>query len=325
MIRNNLRYLLIDMTWWTSTSKDRGIGIYLSALLTKFFRWDKHVPIWFLPGKISEFKKANFYSTYRYGEIASEISKSSDSITCSSGNKIQYTKIDYAFCGSPFERPWSLLTEVDFLSQLQIPLKIVIHDLLPIQFKKQILRKWTEKDQNTYLNQLDKLHKVEHIFTTGSKAKQDVVQYFPLLHQRVSIIPFAEKTRWFDIPNDVKDLPKPVVGPYVVTISGGEWRKNLAGTLLYFSIRFPKNYKLVVICKLGKIESIKFRLKAAELGIFRRVVWTGEISESLKWKYIMDASALISLSFGEGLNLPVLEAKYAGVPSIVLSDLQKKY
>ncbi|MBP7875779.1 glycosyltransferase, partial [Candidatus Woesebacteria bacterium] len=124
--------------------------------------------------------------------------------------------------------------------------------------------------------------------------------------------------------DDADTLP-PLSGPYVVTIAGGEWRKNLRGTLQFFALKFPKNWRLVVICKLGRREKVAFQLLAISYGLWGHIVWAGEVSDSTKWQYLKSARVLLSLSYGEGLNLPLLEAKAVGVPSMTLDTVRAVY
>ena len=107
---------------------------------------------------------------------------------------------------------------------------------------------------------------------------------------------------------------------YVVTISGGEWRKNLAGTLRYFAKRYKgKNLTLAVICRLCRMEQGKLQFLAWRLGIKNQVRWLGYVDERIKWRFLAQARVFLFLSRGEGLGIPLLEAKRAGVPEIVIS------
>lgn len=324
MKKNTQKYILVDMSWWLSSSRKRGIGVYLIALFTYFFEWQGNIPIWFFP-KLSKLVETDFRNTMRFGEIACKNEKKYDTFSTLSGLLIQSCQISYAISGSPFERPWSLLTDVDELALQNIPLKIVVHDLLPLKFASKIIHTWSKNDQLHYAFQVSLLNRVETILVTGIEARSHVLQFFPRFEKKISIIEFGEKINWFKIPANVRTMPTLVSKPYALSISGGEWRKNLKGTLQLFSLKFPNNWMLVVVCKLGKIEKLKYQALAISYGLLNRVVWAGEVSESTKWRYISKARVLLSITYGEGLNLPVLEAKSVGVPSIIISDMKEIY
>lgn len=321
----NHKYTLVDMTWWKTTSRRRGIGIYLQALFKAYYDWQNTTPIWLITDKVSANEIGELKTTFRFGEISNEKFFGSNFIRTTDGQDIATRKVVKAISGSPFERPWSLLNEVKYLNKIGVGLTVIVHDLIPLKFKKEILNKWSIDDQINYINQIENLKYVSHIFVTGRSACAQVLAEFPDFVGKTSVIPFGEHEDWLKPPLASTRISPIIRGPYVITISGGEWRKNLKGTLQLFSIKFPKPWKLVVVCKLGRREKIKFQLLALEYGLVNRVIWAGEVSEEVKWSYLIHAKALLSLSFAEGLNLPVIEAKSVGIPTILLSDLKNMY
>lgn len=328
MIHNSHKtssFTLVDMSWWKSSSRRRGIGVYLNALFTRFFDWRNTIPLWLIPGDLSPDELAEFSRTYELGVITNNTKFNTDTISTTDGVNVPTTQIYQAISGSPFERPWSLLLEVSNLKKHKIELSAVVHDLLPLEFQTKILLNWSESEQNIYREQLAQLANVAKIFATGKNAFDQILSHYPQYANKVSIIPFGENTSWLSPPRNIDDYPALIHDNYLVTISGGEWRKNLVGTLQFFSLKFPHTWKLVVICQLGKREKLLFQFKAISLGLAHRVLWAGEVSEVTKWRFLCHSKGLINLSFGEGLNLPVIEARSVKIPVIQLVDLQKIY
>ena len=313
------------MNWWVSSSRDRGIGIYLIGFFNNYFSWDNYIPLWLIPNTINKNSLMELKATFKYGEYCSSHSQNYSYFICDSGKLIEAKNIFYALSGSPFERTSSLLNDVDALIDVNIPLHVIIHDLLPLVFKKKILECWQPKDQELYLQQVNKLNHVAQLLVTGTSSCAHIAYTLPSLLSLVSIIPFEETSKWIQIPQKINNLAPLMTSKYAVTISGGEWRKNLRGTLLFFAVFFPKTWRLVVICKLGRVEKIKYMYLAYKLGILNRVIFTGKISDQIKWNYLVGMKVLLSLSFGEGLNLPIREARRIGKPIINLEDARAFY
>lgn len=319
------QYVLIDMNWWASSTRRRGIGIYLLAFFNGYFNWKDHTPLWCIPSDIDRSDLMELKKTFTGGEFTSNHSQDYSHFYCETGKIIKANQICYALSGSPFERKSSLLNDVVPLLNVGIPLHVVIHDLLPLVFRKKILDSWRSEDQILYLHQIKNLEHVSKLLATGSAAYGQIAQSLPTLINSVSVIPFGETSSWIKIPKEIDSHHSLITSKYAVTISGGEWRKNLHGTLLFFSLFFPKPWKIVIICELGKVERIKFMYLAYKLGIMKRVIFTGRVSEQIKWNYLAAMDVLISLSFGEGLNLPVREAQRIGKPVIQLEDARAYY
>ena len=322
---NNNKYILVDASWWQSANRHRGIGVYLKAFFNDFYDWRGLSPIWIFPNEMSEMEIRDFKKIFPNGEIVYKSTFQSNSFLTVSGRTVTYNSISSALAPSPFERPWSLLLEVIQLKKKCIPLTAILHDLLPLEFKMKILSAWSLEDQEIYLKQVKLLKYCDYILAGCLRTQYVIENIFPEFSKKSELILFGENEEWLEIPSEARVLPPPLSNPYVVTISGGEWRKNLIGTLQFFSIKFPIDWRLVIICKLGRKELVKFKILAATYGLHGRVIWTGEIPELEKWTFIINSKAPLSLSYGEGLNLPLHEARSVGLPAIVLSDLDSIY
>lgn len=304
--------IAIDGLWWSGGNRFRGVGRYLDAW---FRTWWKVAPdnrLWLVMDQSAgEELTAVYGGQWELFPFAAE-----ESAQVLAWKKIlERQAISQVFLPSPFERPWSLLDLGQSL--FTIPVEAIVFDLLPWQHPVEILQTWSEADQSLYLRRLDQLHHAQKLWVISPAVAQAVQDRFGEKAPATTVITAGLSPDWVGFPVALPrwtTAPRPVA----VTIAGGEWRKNLTGTLQWFSKALP-SYDLVVIGKLGRRERYLWRWRALRLGIAGRVHWVGQISDQAKWQYLCQAEALIFLSKAEGLGIPLLEAKAAGVPRVVVS------
>jgi glycosyltransferase involved in cell wall biosynthesis len=108
--------------------------------------------------------------------------------------------------------------------------------------------------------------------------------------------------------------------PYLLYIGGPDFRKNLYGMLEAFSLAtrdFTTPYQLVIVYDGQGEELRKLHERASELGIARRVVTTGYVSDEELVQLYNACTLLVFPSLYEGLGLPIIEAMRCGAPAIV--------
>lgn len=313
--------IILDGSWWCGGNKQRGIGRYLDA----FFRFEfnsekKEDLIWVLPDWSSQEDRQSFIRNYA-GQIVLAPTQAD------SGHQHQWwlqlvdeKKPKKIWLTSAFERPWSLLSLGKSLFEPDIPVSAVVFDLLPLEYSRTILETWSSVDQQDYQERVELLQQVDHFVAISPYVKRQLVGLLYVESKKIHVPEFGLECSWIEAPNK-KVQPHAVTGthPLVVTLSGGEWRKNLPGTLRYFARGFSHNYRLVIVCRLGWKEHLRLRWLAFQLGILHRVTFTNFISEEEKWEYLYRAEVGLFLSRAEGLGIPLLEYTRASIPRIVVS------
>lgn len=110
-----------------------------------------------------------------------------------------------------------------------------------------------------------------------------------------------------------------IAGPYVVTVTGYNPRKNIGGTLAAFAGLPPAvraSLRLVMVCSLQDSERREIAGLARGLGVEDRVVLTGHVTDSELDALVAGADAALFLSRYEGFGIPAAEALAAGVPLV---------
>lgn len=315
--------ILIDGLWFFGGNQERGIGRYLDA----FFRHECDIPVeqrlWLVPKSAPDRLVNALLAQYGGRSLVFDFTNARPRQQEILRRALVEKDVTGVWLSSPFERPWSLLDFQPLFTELDIPMTAIVFDLLPQQFPEKILNTWPEEDQRHYARRLQKLRQVETLLAISPATKRQLMEQLSVPEKQITVLTFGLSDAWIKVPPEVdlkwwRDVSP---GNYVVTISGGEWRKNLAGTLRYFARRYKgKRFNLVVICRLSRQESITYQLLAWRLGIRRQVRWLGFVDERVKWRFLAQAKVFLFLSHGEGLGIPLLEAKKAQVPEMVISQ-----
>lgn len=313
--------IILDGSWWCGESRQRGIGRYLDA----FFRFEfntqrKEDQVWILPDWSSKEDRQSLVRNHG-GQIVIVPTQAD------SGYQHQWwlqlvseKKPKMIWLTSPFERPWSLLSLGKSIFEPDISVSAIVFDILPLEHPRTILQTWPLKDQKTYQDRIDLLQQVDRFVAISPYVQRQLIGLLHVESKKIHVPEFGLGCSWIEAPNKKIQIHAGVSrNPLVVTLSGGEWRKNLPGTLHYFARSFSSQYRLVVICRLGWKEHLRLRWLALQLGIFHRVQFTNFISEEEKWKYLYQAEVGLFLSRAEGLGIPLLEYTRASIPRIVVS------
>lgn len=304
------RPVLIDASFWFGGNRKRGIGAYLDAYFQFHCPIARSLRVWLCPSGTSERETNEIVS--RYGGKCWVIQDVQTELL----SGIQSRHIAQVLLPSPFERPFSLL---DFLSVFQaamLRVEAIVFDLLPLQYPRKILSTWPEKDQKEYRARASLLRAVDFYWVISPATALVLQAELAIPPQKIKVLRFGLQPDWLQVPQMEKIQRDPHLW---LTISGGEWRKNLEGTLQFFAKQRKSGDKLVVICRLGWRRRFQLHLLAIQLGIGLSTHFIGEVSESEKWQYLWRASAFLFLSRAEGLGIPLLEAERANVPRIIVS------
>lgn len=313
---------LIDGLWFFGGNRDRGIGMYLDYFFQEVFDVPVEDRYWLIPQNAPDWQVNKLLS--RYGGQSMELD------TEMSGQRqrelldrwLDDKEILAAFIASPFERPRSLLDFMALFEEKGIGVQAVVFDLLPLQFRDKILNTWPEEDQEQYERRLRRLRRVHYLYAISPQTRNALTTLLDYPEDQVEVLKFGLGTKWITLPESLRSLKRSEnkERTRVLTISGGEWRKNLEGTLVYFADNWKgKKATLFVICELGVRQMIQLVLLCIRLGILHKVRFLGKVDESTKWRHLLQADVFLFLSRAEGLGIPLLEAKKAKVSKIVLS------
>lgn len=315
--------VLLDGLWFFGGNRERGIGRYLTYYLEHVLAVPEEERVWLVPQSAPDTLRNALITQFGGHSLVFDFSETIPRQQELLRRYLDEKEVVAAYLLSPFERPWSLLDFVEILADLHITTTALVFDLLPLQFRQEILSTWSVDDQKIYERRIAKLSLVDSLLAISPFVTQQLGQYLSIPATQIEIIPFGLNEKWITPPKevDLKWWREMSCGKYVVTISGGEWRKNLEGTIRYFAKHYAKKkYTLLVICQLGHKQKWRYQFLAWRLGVSNRVQFMGQLDERIKWRFLAQAKVFLFLSRGEGLGIPVFEAKRAGIPEIIISQ-----
>ncbi|MGI9176687.1 MAG: glycosyltransferase [Pirellulales bacterium] len=206
----------------------------------------------------------------------------------------------------------------------QRPLRCgIVYDLVPWIFRDRYLAR--DRPRTRYHELLGVLRESDQLFGISRSTCHDTVRHAGVDPRRVHCIygDIDQRKRALMLlpAADTAAIPTRhgLVGPYVVCIGGGDWRKNLEAMVRAFARfrgRHP-DHQLGIVCRLPDEQIERLRLLAASLGLPEgAVVCTGYVSDADLVGLMQHARMLVYPSLYEGLGLPVLEAYGCGVPVV---------
>jgi len=158
----------------------------------------------------------------------------------------------------------------------------------------------------------------DHVITISNYSKQQLVDYFKLKPECISVTPLGVDQRYFEhfSQNELDECLKQHTLPdnFFLFIGTLQPRKNL-GCLIAAHRMLPKKlqaeFPLVVVGRVGwGNENWPALLNQ------KNIIWLEEINDTEKRALLQTATALTFPSLSEGFGLPVLEAFASGLPVI---------
>ncbi len=224
--------------------------------------------------------------------------------------------------------PWQMLKEnVDlmhfphFNSPILYPKKsvVTIHDVTPRFFPghkmKSIVRRLGFR---AVFN--SSVHKAAHVIAVSGHTKRDVMRYFHVPDEKITVTylgvePYFRKIENYAKIKEIKDRFS-ITGPFIFYV--GVWRnhKNVDGLIKAFGI-FLKKYKMDYQLVIGGQEDPYYpevRKAWEDLGIGGRVIRPGFIKDDDLPLFYNAAELYVVPSFYEGFGLNGLEAMACGTP-----------
>lgn len=312
--------ILIDASWWVGGNQRRGIGRYLSYFFESVFEVASADRIWLFPSATSSREIAEFLARFGGGYAVIDIKATPAAQAAALAGIIKEKAIVRSLISSPFERPWSLLDQAEGLKSSKVKIQALLFDLLPLQYEAEILQTWPSADQQRYRQRLELLKLADGFWAISPQTASQLESLLRIPAAKISVLKFGLSPGWLRPP--AKGAPARLPHPdkeLALTISAGEWRKNLGGTIAYFAQQLSKTHDLFAICRLNLGEQWRFRQIALRWDVHSLVHFLGELTEREKWRYLYSADVFLFLSLAEGLGIPLLEARAAGIKRIIIS------
>jgi glycosyltransferase involved in cell wall biosynthesis len=221
-----------------------------------------------------------------------------------------------------------------------MPLVVSIMDLGYLQFPEQ----FTQKDLYQLTNwTAHSIKKASHLFAISESTKNDIINYYGISRDKVTVTYLGyDKQRFKDQVSSIKiDRIKKkynIEGDYILFLSTLKPGKNIEGLIEAFKLVISDQWSvarkkspvtlpaqavshqslltLVVAGKKGWLYENIFE-KVKELGLEKRVVFTGFVDEEDVSALMSGAKVFVMPSFWEGFGIPAVNAMACGVPVVV--------
>ena len=155
----------------------------------------------------------------------------------------------------------------------------------------------------------------EVVFCVSEATEAALLSAYPSVKSKTRVL--YQYADWPENFLDIdKNLPSPMIGPYVAVIGTIEPRKNLS--LILAALKEPalqnSDIKFVVIGKKGwKVDEFLAELTTKERS---RIIFSGFVTEFIKYRLLRHCEFLVFPSVYEGFGIPALEAMTLGKPVV---------
>ncbi|MTV37410.1 glycosyltransferase [Duganella radicis] len=217
-------------------------------------------------------------------------------------------------------KPLDIFHATDYrIVRMDCPVVATLHDALPISHPE-----WTRPKMRKLKNwlQAKAARKAQHVITGSHYSIRELVEYFGVDENRISVVHHGVAAHWFDPPSaDERDVTLGLHGVregYFLFVGTLQPRKNVERLLEAYLALPPvlrSARQLVIVGQPGwRSEELVSRIKAAQQR-GENVVWLDQLTDDRHLRHLYaGAGAFIFPSLHEGFGLPLVEAFAAGVP-----------
>lgn len=198
-----------------------------------------------------------------------------------------------------------------------------IHDIIPLEYPY-----FTDDHKNNYYKLIKKILKnYNHIISVSDVTKKSLINFFDIEEKKITTthqsVHIPENIKSLDIKSEnfslFLDKFSLKAKNYFIVYGTIERRKNILKIISSFLSIPNKNFKLVIIGKLGhhadkELETLS-DLKNNKLNR-QKILFFNYLKRDILLNLIKGSKAIINASFAEGFGLQLLEGMNLGVPVI---------
>lgn len=241
-------------------------------------------------------------------------------------------QLDFRYRVIPFPKlwtqtrlPWDLFTHTPrpdvFFSLTHyaprwapMPTVVAIMDLGFLQTPEQ----FTTRDFNQLKSWTSySVRQATKVIAISQHTKKDIIREYGKKPDDVVVTPLAYDKKLFKHTTNPSVLRKyKIKQPYLLFLGSLKPSKNVEGLIKAFASLGPRTYNLVISGKKAWLYD-KIFSQVKQLGLEKRVIFTGFVGEAEKPALMTAACAFVMPSFYEGFGIPVLEAMACGTPVVV--------
>lgn len=203
-----------------------------------------------------------------------------------------------------------------------IPVVATIMDAYPL-IHPELVSQRLRKFKNMAFKQASKW--ADHIITISDHSKQDIIRYFNISEEKISIIPLGVNKAFFQqIPESEREAVRQKFGlerDYFIFVGTIQPRKNLSRLIeAYLSLpsSLRQKHPLVIIGHYGWGEN-SLRQKLDALKEQDTIRHLKHVSDRELFALLQSALTMVYPSLYEGFGLPILEGFASGIPVITSS------
>ncbi len=219
-------------------------------------------------------------------------------------------------------KPDIFLSTDGFLSlRTGVPSILVIHDLGFEHFPQHtppVVSNYYRKFTPKYARKADR------IITVSAFSKRDIVQHYNVDPAKINVAYNGASNLYVPLPESERRVVREKFtggSPYFIYVGSVHPRKNVDNLLLAFDRlkqQQPVEQKLLIAGRMAwKTEETKAIYE--QMQFKKDVIFTGHLQLSDLTGVMASADALVYPSLFEGFGIPVVEARYCGVP-VITSD-----
>jgi glycosyltransferase involved in cell wall biosynthesis len=233
-------------------------------------------------------------------------------------------------------RSWYLATQLmlhpipldpipSVITQARLPVAAVMYDVIPYRFPEHYQVESNARVQAPLRAALARTVDAMLAISEFSAVTAAEALGYPI--ERIRSIGAGVEEQF--VPPSIRSLPRPdrvlppVVGRYVVSVTGGDERKNTEGLLRAWALLDPAtrhDRHLVIATAHSPAVLRRWERWADEVGIRDDVIFTGSITDDEMVAILQGAELAVMPSTEEGFGLPVVEAAACGTP-VICSDV----
>lgn len=185
------------------------------------------------------------------------------------------------------------------------PFIVTIHDIVPLIYPRQYLPSAIERFVYEYALEIS-IKQADYIITDSNFSKDELIKHTKVNPEKVKVIYLGYNNHLVELKNiygKVQICQKyGITKPYIMTIGGTEYRKNIPRLIEVFQCQKMQDFQLVIVGR----KDHKY--------VCPNIISTGQIHENDLAGLYNYADVFVFPSFYEGFGLPVLEAMSIGTP-----------